>query len=68
MGNSFSDLEDLLIPFLDNFRFADKPSSLVAPLGCVRHIPQQPLANGFLLLTLVALCQLVKFAGTSLLV
>jgi hypothetical protein len=23
MGNSFSDLEDLLIPFLDNFRLGD---------------------------------------------
>jgi hypothetical protein len=23
MGNSFSDLEDLLIPFLDNFRIGD---------------------------------------------
>lgn len=55
------------VPFLD-FRFAYKPSTLVAPLGCLRHIPQQPLANGLLLLTLVALCQLAKFAGTSLLV
>jgi hypothetical protein len=28
MGNSFSDLEDLLIPFLDNFLFAAHPGAI----------------------------------------
>jgi hypothetical protein len=37
MGNSFSDLEDLLIPFLDNLRIANEFRQLPPPQSPAAH-------------------------------